>query len=250
MISAFPPNFRVCFLCDLQQNCPIPVTPVLAPSSDSIQNRPGAQLTFLSKECTWHRTYASSAFISLKASPSMAGHSHPVDREGSQPAQTLLGLFNTFWLNQNQLSMFMHHFYPALEALQPCWPETLCLTLLLVVHGHCASGTSGGWDRCDFTPCFLEYHRPRNRNTVIKDHTQQEFQWVWDSRAQQRLLSQGECTLWWFTRRCSAGLIQQTAEPCPMQNKSDSYWAGRNTLQTPKPWPCQEHPIRLVCALR
>lgn len=192
VISAFAPNFRVCFLCNLQQNCPIPVTPVLVPSSGSIQNWPGAQLTFQSNECTWHRIYASSAFTSvLRSAP--AWQAQPTDREGCQPAQILLGPFCTFWLNHNQPSMFMHHFYPALGALQPCWPETLCLILLLAVHGHsCASGTSGVWDMWGFTSCFLECHRPKgvaDRNTAIKDNGQQEFQWVWEGRAQQRLLS-------------------------------------------------------------
>lgn len=49
----------------------------------------------------------------------MTGPTQPTDREGSQLAQILLDPFNTFWLTHDQLSMFMQHFYPALEALQP-----------------------------------------------------------------------------------------------------------------------------------
>lgn len=119
VISSFPPNFRVCFLCDLQQNCPTPVTPVLVPRSDSIQNWPGAQLMFLSNGSTQHRIYASSAFTAI-FSPAPEWQIIPNPRQrGISAAQILLDPFSNFWVNHNKLNTPMHHFYPALEASQP-----------------------------------------------------------------------------------------------------------------------------------
>lgn len=107
------------------------------------------------------------------------------DREGSQPAQILLDPFSNFWVNHNKLNTPMHHFYPALEASQPADQRLsawYCCWTCMDTPVHQAFLLCG---TCGFTSCFLECHRPKgvaDRNTAIKNNTQQEFQWVWDGR--------------------------------------------------------------------